>query len=187
MSDLEKIAKSHKLWIRMVENLGCNRSVAEDIVQEMYIKVDRLIKGGKNVMYDDESANRFYIYLSLKSMYFDYKRAKSRYVFFELMENDEVNDMYESSSVYSGVDLEEQKAFTKIYDKILREINSWDFYNKNLCIAYFTTGLSLDKLVKELGIGRSSLYNSIRNYRDIIKDKFMEDVEDFYNKDYDKI
>jgi hypothetical protein len=41
--------------------------------------------------------------------------------------------------------------------------------------------------VKELGIGRSSLYNSIRNYRDIIKDKFMEDVEDFYNKDYDKI
>lgn len=120
-------------------------------------------------------------------MYFDYKRAKNRYQFFEILENDEANNMYESSSIYSGVDLEQQEAFTKIYNKILDEINSWDFYNKNLCIAYFTTGLSLDKLVKELGIGRSSLYNSIRNYRDIIKDKFMEDVEDFYNKDYDKI
>ncbi len=187
MTDLEKIAKSHKLWVKMVINLGCNPSIAEDIVQEMYLKVHRLIEGGKNVMYNNESANRFYIYLTLKSMYFDYKRAKNRYQFFEILENDEANNMYESSSVYSGVDLEQQEAFTKIYNKILDEINSWDFYNKNLCIAYFTTGLSLDKLVKELGIGRSSLYNSIRNYRDIIKDKFMEDVEDFYNKDYDKI
>ena len=187
MSDLEKVARNHSLWVRMVVNLGCNPSIAEDIVQEMYLKVNRLIESGKNVMYDDESANRFYIFLTLKSMYFDYKRTRSKYQFFEILENDEANGVYESSSVYSGVDLEEQEAFTRIYNKILDEINSWDFYNKNLCIAFFTTGLSLDKLVKELGIGRSSLYNSIKNYRDIIKEKFMEDVENFYNKDYDKI
>ena len=72
----------------MVVNLGCNPSIAEDIVQEMYIKVHRLIEGGKNVMYNDESANRFYIYLTLKSMYFDYKRAKGRYQFFEILENE---------------------------------------------------------------------------------------------------
>jgi len=186
-NELEKIAKNHDLWLKMIMNMGCNPSVAEDIIQEMYLKLDKLIKQGKNVMYDDASANRFYIYLTLKSMFIDYKRAKGRYTFFEIMENDEASNTDESASFYSGVDTEEQEAFTKIYDKILNEINSWDFYNKNLCIAYFTTGMSLDKLTKELGIGRSSIYNSIRNHREIIRDKFQEDVEDFYNKDYDKI
>ena len=30
-------------------------------------------------------------------------------------------------------------------------------------------------------------YNTIKNHREIIQDKFKEDVEDFRNKDYDKI
>ena len=65
MNVLGKIAKNHALWLKMVLNMGCNPNVAEDIVQEMYIRVDRLIKQGKNVMYDEDSANRFYIYLTL--------------------------------------------------------------------------------------------------------------------------
>ena len=186
MNVLGKIAKNHALWLKMVLNMGCNPNVAEDIVQEMYIRVDRLIKQGKNVMYDEDSANRFYIYLTLKSMYIDYKRAKGKYTFFEIMDND-VDSISENQAYYSGMDVEEQEAFTRLYNKILEEINTWDFYNKNLCIAYFTTGLSLDKLVKELGIGRSSIYNTIKNHREIIQDKFKEDVEDFRNKDYDKI
>jgi len=120
-------------------------------------------------------------------MYIDYKRARGKYTFFEIMDNDEVDALTETPAYYAGMDMEEQEAFTKIYNRILDEINTWDFYNKNLCIAYFTTGLSLDKLVKELGIGRSSIYNTIRNHREIIQEKFSEDVEDFYNKDYDKI
>ena len=119
-------------------------------------------------------------------MYIDYKRAKGKYTFFEIMDND-VDSISENPAYYSGMDVEEQEAFTRLYNKILEEINTWDFYNKNLCIAYFTTGLSLDKLVKELGIGRSSIYNTIKNHREIIQDKFKEDVEDFRNKDYDKI
>ena len=82
MNELEKIAKNHSLWIKMVLNMGCNPSMAEDIVQQMYVRIDRLLKEGKNVMYNKESANRFYIYLTLKSMYIDYKRARSKYTFF---------------------------------------------------------------------------------------------------------
>ena len=78
MNVLEKIAKNHDLWLKMVLNMGCNPSMAEDIVQQMYLRIDRLVKEGKNVMYDEESANRFYIYLTLKSMYIDYKRARGK-------------------------------------------------------------------------------------------------------------
>lgn len=187
MNELEKIAKGHSLWLKMVLNMGCNPSMAEDIVQQMYVRIDRLLKEGKNVMYNKESANRFYIYLTLKSMYIDYKRARSKYTFFEIMENDEVDEIYEDPTYYASMDMKEQKAFTKIYNRILNEMDTWNFYNKNLCIAYFTTDLSLDKLSKELNIGRSSIYNTVKGHREIIYEKFREDVEDFYNKDYDKI
>lgn len=187
MNVLEKIARNHDLWLKMVLNMGCNPRIAEDIVQEMYLRIDRLVKEGKNVMYDEETANRFYIYLTLKSMYIDYRKAKGGYTFFEIVDSEEVTSAPESPIYDAGMDLEEQEAFTKIYDRILDEINTWDFYNKNLCIAYFTTGLSLDKLSKELDIGRSSIYNTVKAHREIIREKFSEDVEDFYNKDYDKI
>ena len=140
MNVLEKVARNHTLWLKMVLNMGCNPSMAEDIVQQMYLRIDRLVKEGKNVMYDDESANRFYIYLTLKSMYID--------------------------KAYSSKEAPQQMNQQQVEQ---------------------ATGLSLDKLVKELGIGRSSIYNTIKNHREIIQEKFSEDVEDFYNKDYDKI
>ena len=41
---LELLAKEHTLWLKMVINMGCSKDVAEDIVQEMYLKLYRLIK-----------------------------------------------------------------------------------------------------------------------------------------------
>ena len=110
MNVLEKVARNHTLWLKMVLNMGCNPSMAEDIVQQMYLRIDRLVKEGKNVMYDDESANRFYIYLTLKSMYIDYKRTRGKYTFFEIMDNDEVDSLTETPAYYAGMDMEEQEA-----------------------------------------------------------------------------
>ena len=78
-------------------------------------------------------------------------------------------------------------AYERLINKIFVEVNSWDFYKRNIFIAYFTSELSLDKLSAETGIGRSSLYNSIRKYREVIDDMFKVDAQDFFNGDYNKI
>ena len=46
MTILEKIAKHHKTWVRQVISFGCKPSEAEDVVQNMYLKVNTLINSG---------------------------------------------------------------------------------------------------------------------------------------------
>ena len=52
-SILEKISKYHKKWIEILTALGCNKVLAEDLVQEMYIKVHQYVKDHKkSILYN---------------------------------------------------------------------------------------------------------------------------------------
>ena len=44
---LKKIADEHKNWVKIVKSFGCNTETAEDIVQEMYIKIKKKLE--KNI------------------------------------------------------------------------------------------------------------------------------------------
>ena len=44
--------------------------------------------------------------------------------------------------------------------------------------------MSLRQISKGSKISLTSLFNSVKNYKNILKEKFMEDVEDYLNGDY---
>lgn len=186
MLELKKLADSHKRWVRIVESFGCNKSESEDVVQDAYLKIhDRLING-VDISYGEEGVNEFYMYMTLRSIFIN--QVKKKTVWRSLVDSTQENLDYHLSSLkaeYTDVDME--AAYQTLINKIFSEVNSWDFYSRNMFIAYFTTDLSLTKLSEETGIGRSSLYNSVVQYKNIIQEHFAEDVEDFNNNDYDKI
>jgi len=77
MSEKEVIlllAKKHKTWINVVNSFGCNKTISEDIVQEMYIKIIPKIEAGLDIIYYDNDINYYYIYKVLKTLYIDLKR-----------------------------------------------------------------------------------------------------------------
>ena len=61
-SILDLLAEIHDDWINIVVSFGCNRDTAEDLTQEMYIKMHRLISKGTNIMYSDTEINYFYVF-----------------------------------------------------------------------------------------------------------------------------
>ena len=65
---LEIIHERHEEWVYMVRAFGCNEDTAEDIVQDMYLKMHKIISSGKNVMYNNEEVNTYYILKTLKSI-----------------------------------------------------------------------------------------------------------------------
>ena len=79
---LEKLAENHTLWIKMVVNMGCDKHIAEDIVQSMYLRIHRLVTDEKKIMYNDDEVNRFFIYVTLKNMFVDFVKARNKYTFF---------------------------------------------------------------------------------------------------------
>lgn len=185
MKELEKIAQKHKRWVALVQNMGCNPSLCEDVVQDAYLKIWSYIEQGKDITYGEDDINDFYVYMTLRSIYIN--MCKKKGLEFRDISDPEVLDYFISKMRETYADIEQQESFDRLINKIYAEINTWDFYNRNIFIAYFTSGLSFDKLSEDTGIGRSSLYNSIRKHREVIRDMFSEDAEDYYNGNYNLI
>lgn len=182
---LEKLANKHSRWVELVKNMGCNPSCVEDVVQDSYLKIWKHLESGKQITHGEDDVNDFYFYMTLRSVYFD--GLKKKRVVNQEVSSEESLRLAIDNLVSDEFCSEESEAFDKLVGNIYREVNTWEFYHKNVFVAYFTSGLSLDKLSKNIGIGRSSLYNSIRKYREVIRDMFLEDAEDYFNGDYDKI
>ena len=185
MRELDLLAKKHSKWISSVESLGCNKSYAEDVVQNAYIRIYEYVKRGVNIDYGDDDVNDFYMYMTLRSIYFNGIKKKKVLVY-EPIDTGVLNKVLEGlKDEYSDVEMED--AYAKLINKIFEEVNTWKFYERNLFIAYFTSSNSLDKLSVDSMIGRSSVYNTIRKHREVIQDMFSEDAEDYFNGDYNLI
>lgn len=185
---LSKLAKSHNDWLRMVLGFGANPSIAEDIVQDMYLKIHGMVERGKDITYGDDDVNRFYIYLTLKSLHGDYYRQKNKLTIYSTDDNPEENkyDSISSKDEYNSV---EQEAFEKTYAKIMAVLNKLPLsdnypYFKNIFIGYNTRDLSMRRMAKETGINVNSIFNTLTKVMAIVREECGEDLEDYFNKDY---
>ena len=75
--ELEILARKHDDWINCIKGMGCNESLAEDYVQDAYIKFHNYLQKGKNISYGDDDVNTFYFYMTLRSVYIDDKKKKT--------------------------------------------------------------------------------------------------------------
>ena len=175
---LEKLAVHHLLWIKMLVNLGCKVEDAKDLVQDMYIRLDRLVKDPKKMMYGDE-VNRYYVWTTLRNMYFSKLKKDRASIFYELRDSDE--------SEIDDYDTLEDDAFRSITDKIDNITSKWSIYDKKLFELYFIKGLSLRAIAKGSKIGLTSIHTSILNYKQILRENLSEDLIDYFNQDFDKI
>ena len=175
---LEKLAVHHELWIKMLVNLGCNIDVAKDLVQDMYLRMHRLVKDEKRIMYKDD-VNRYFVWITLRNLYYSYLKDKRNSIFYEILENDEV--------VQSEYDVAEDDAFENIMTQINEIISDWTVYDKRLFELYFIQGLSLRAISKGAKIGLTSIHNSILNQKSILREHLSEDLIDYFNQDFDKI
>ena len=180
---LELLAQNHKLWMSMVISMGAPTYVAEDLVQSMYLRLYKYIEDPKRIMFNDKEVNKFFIYVTLRNIYLDYKKLGSKYSFCEI--NDDVTG--------SGYELEyiemadRDIAFAKLVEKIKQEMRSWHNYDRILSEKHLSTDYSLRDISKGSGISLTSIFHSIKKNKELLNELFIEDYEDFINGDYDLI
>lgn len=179
---LELLAKDHNVWVRMVVSFGAKKHIAEDIVQSFYLRMHRYIKDESKIMYNDDEVNKFFVYVTLKNMWKTYKKSSGRYDFYEAWDEEMVDD-----SVPSEYHEDINRAFNQMLTKVSDEMKEWHRYDRILSEKYFKSDYSLRDIAKGSGISLTSIFNTIRTNRKILKDKFGEDWEDFKNGDYDLI
>lgn len=179
---LDILAKNHKIWVRMALSFGCDMDEAQDLVQEFYLRMHKYIKDPAKIMYNDDEVNRFFVYVTLKNMYKSYRVAQAKYKFFDIWEEEGVEDFKEEV-----FDHNMDAAFERLINKIESEMDGWHRYDKILSEKYLKTDYSLREIADGTGISLTSIFNSMRANKKILKEKFSEDYQDFKNGDYNLI
>ena len=166
MTILEKIAKHHNLWVKQVISFGCKPTDAEDVVQNMYLKINTLLNSGLNITFDDSDINKFYIYRTLKSLFYDKcrKEAKIQKVNIEYLEKYvKEEEQYKEKDIPNKI---------KQYNKILDELYWYDRKVWEL-----TREKSIAEVSKLTNISYYSLYNTVKGVKRLIKEKIQWDLE----------
>ena len=149
------LAKKHKSWVRIVKSFGCNHTLAEDIVQEMYIKIHYRLKDDLNIMYNENEINYYYVYRTLQTLFYDLKRKEKNIT---LVNIDDVNIDAPIS------DLNYQKQ----YDKIQEELSKMFWYDRKV-FEIINEGESIAEFSRKSLIHYYSLYNTYNKVKDKLK------------------
>lgn len=167
MTTLEKLFAKHKDWIYTVRSFGCRPEIAEDIVQEMYIRINRLIKQeGLNINYNKSEINYFYIYKTLKTLYGDLLRKNKKIKKVDI----------KALNKYIQEEQEEVKEID--VNKKMKELNSvlqTTYWYDRKIFEIISNGETIANLSRKTGISYASLYNTYRNVKTIIKNNIEWD------------
>ena len=149
------LAQKQEDWIRIVKSFGCRQVVAEDLVQEMYIKIYKRLGNDLNIMYDDKEINYYYVYRTLHTLFLDLRRKEQR-----------VKKVY-----IEDVDIDrpvEDIDYESAYQKVEEELGRAYWYNRKV-FEIINGGESVADLSRNSGINYYSLYNTYRKMKEQLK------------------
>ncbi len=160
--EIELLYKKHKTWIQIVKSFGCNNSIAEDIVQEMYIKIILKIKKGLDIKYKENEINYFYIFRTLNSLYIDLKRKNKNIYKINIENINETSFKNKIVNVYQELD------YGKKYKLIEKELDKMYWYDKKV-FELINGGESIASLSRKSHIPYYSLYNTYTKVKNKLK------------------
>ncbi len=146
------VAKKHTQWVDIVKTFGCNKRTAEDITQEMYIKIQLKLEKGLDIMYNDE-INYYYIFKTLRTLFLDLKRKGKNISIVPLdnvhLTNNDIN-------------------YIESYDKVKKELSKMYWYDRKV-FEIINSGESIAEFSRKSYIQYYSLYNTYNKVKDKLK------------------
>jgi DNA-directed RNA polymerase specialized sigma24 family protein len=145
------IANKNQTWIDIVKSFGCNELIAEDIVQEMYIKIQLKIEKGLDINYEND-INYFYIYKTLRSLYFDLKRKGKNITMVSIDEN------------IIKLNHTDDLNYDEAYEKITDSLSKMYWYDRKV-FEIINGGESIAEFSRKSHINYYSLYNTYKKVK----------------------
>lgn len=146
---LKIVAKDHQFFVSVVQSFG-EYNYAEDIVQEMYLRIYKYTDPEKIIK--DGEVNKGFIWFVLRNIYVDYCKQKSKIIKTDLTD----------AITYIPTSDKGSKALDRMYDKIQKEMKSWHFYDEKLFKLHIEKGMSMRDIEKATKISLTSIFHTIK-------------------------
>lgn len=156
MEILERLFKKHKDWNDVVKSFGVNEDTAEDIVMEMYLRIDKYVKKGVDIMYDEDEVNYYYIYRTLKNLHYDLHKKESKIITVDVID------------YYNYLDSADAFDYDNLYDRFYKELNKLHWYDRRV-FDIVEQGQSCKELSRLTNISYASIYNTYAKVKKHLK------------------
>ncbi len=153
---IEKIYNKHKLWVSIVKKFGCNSDTAEDIVQEMYLRMIVYLKKTDNDISFGEDINTFFIQRTLNSIFIDHIRKEKR--------KETVNFDEEAYQIAQHYDYN----YSNIYEKMQESLKKMYWFDKKI-YDIIESGVKISDLAKKTTIPYYTIYNTYQKVVEELK------------------
>lgn len=154
---LLKIYDRHDEWVYMVEKYGCNRDTAEDIVQDMYIRVIKYLQKTDNDISFDDDVNLYFVAKTLKSTFIDHIRREKR--------KDTVSFDAESYRVTA----DNSPNYTEYYEKVQSLLDGLYWFDKKV-YEIIESGTKVSTLSEKTTIPYYTLYHTYKRVKQYLID-----------------
>jgi DNA-directed RNA polymerase specialized sigma24 family protein len=150
---MEKLFEKNNDWIDICKSFGLDEPTAQDLVQEMYIKIQLKLEGGLDISYGNTDINTYYIFKTLRNLFYDLKRKGKNIIRVgtETLRSKE-----------GDID------YTAKYKLVQEELEKMYWYDRKV-FDIINSGESIAELSRKSGIQYYSLYNTYRKVKARLK------------------
>ena len=162
MRILELLAAKHDTWVEITMSFGLDKMTAEDIVQNMYIKIHGWSEKNKDktkIMYNKDEVNYYFVFKTLRTLFYDYTRKVSRRAKYSEKASKSLSEDY----IYDLIDVEIKEHHLK---EVLERMH---WYDKKVFDLVYKENISMLQLSEMTGISYYSIYRTIQKVKRTIK------------------
>ncbi len=153
---LEKLAKKHNDWVRIVQSFGCDLMSSEDLVQDMYIRIHEYSqKNDNSILYNDQEVNYYFVYKVLRSIWLNTLTEKNKYVDSDISKHEKTT--------------KEEINAKELADLIEHKLSSLYWYDRKIFELVYKDGISMLQISNKTGIDYCSIKRTIRKVKKILK------------------
>lgn len=153
----------------MAKSFGASQELAEDLVQEMYVRLHRYIDDPQKIMYNEKEVNTFFVYVTLRNMYNSLMKAMNRFEFVDV-------STLEDQLIFEEANEDAEVAMIDLYENIWENVEDWHWYDQKIFALYHNTDMSIRTLANKTKISARSIFNTLKNGRE----RIQEDCRDAY-------
>ncbi len=169
MSVLNLLAKSHSEWLKMAYKFGAG-DYAEDIVQEMYLRLHKYVDDPERIMYGDEP-NKLFVWVTLRNLVRKHQSGNNRLIF--------VDEYHEHESFSEEMHNEEDDMFEDFIDSVWDKAKEMYWFDYKMFELYHTTDMSMRDIEKETSISLRTIFTTLNKAKEYVRENLHEEYEEY--------
>ena len=149
-------------WLLQVSyNFTLNKTDAEDLIQELFVKLSEH-KDISKLVFLDRELNLFYVFKMLRSIFINQTKKTNKYSFTDI----NAETLTIQTTEY---DYEADTAWENDYAATIKAIQALEWFDRKLLETYIDEDHSIASLSKVTNISKSTIFTSLKNSKLSIK------------------